>query len=243
MIPKAVTSLDGTRICYDVHGAYSRHAVLVVPGFWRDRRHPSMQRIAAWLSGLGHCTAVLDPRGHGESGGAFGFNSHEHEDVAAVARDLLANGPVESLSLVGFSYGAATSVSTAARHALPIRSLVLISPVADFAMIAPRFNLFTLHRHIALSQALRRPRIAWNVRKHSRIRAVDDMPQVRAPVCLIHVKDDWLIGHRHSESLFEAAHDPKELHLLDVPGQYHADRIFGVAPGLIEPIVRNFLER
>ena len=43
--------------------------------------------------------------------------------------------PVESITLVGLSYGGAVAVSTAARHELPIASLLLISPVADFQMI------------------------------------------------------------------------------------------------------------
>jgi hypothetical protein len=239
----SATSFDGTRICYDVYEASSRGLVLVVPGFWRDRRHPSMRAIAESLQTQGYRTAVLDSRGHGESGGTYGFNLHEHEDVAAVARALLAGDPrIAGITLMGFSYGGAISISTAARHDLPIASLLLISPVADFAMIAPRLNLFAMHRHIAFSQALRRPRFAWNIRRTGSLRAVDDIPKIHAPVCFVHVKDDWLIGHRHSVALHEAANEPRELHLLEIGGNYHADRIFRVAPDVVDPIVRSFLE-
>lgn len=240
----AVVSFDGTRIQYDLYEASSPTLVLVVPGFWRDRRHPSMVRLAGFLVERGYWAAVIDVRGHGDSEGSYGFNLHEHHDVAAVAEDLLSRRPtVSTITLVGFSYGGAIAVSTVARHSLPVSALLLISPVADFKMIAPRLNPFTIHRHIAFTQALKRPRFAWTVRHTARLRALDDIPEVRVPVCFIHVKNDWLVGHRHSVALYEAAHEPKELHILDIEGNYHADRIFSVASDSIEPIVTDFLAR
>lgn len=239
-----VPSFDGTILHYDVYDAPSPSAVIVVPGFWRERRHPSMIRLARFLNADGYRAVVVDPRGHGDTGGTYGFNLHEHHDVAAVANDLLRNNStISSLTLVGFSYGGAVAVSTIARHDLPITSVLLISAVADFDMITPRINPFTIHRHIAFSQALKRPHFAWSVRKLAKLRAVDDIANVHVPVCLIHVKNDWLIGHRHSVALYEAASEPKELHLLDIAGNYHADRIFSVASDTIEPIVHDFLHR
>ena len=239
-----VVSFDGTTVCYDLYDAPSPSTVLVVPGFWRDRRYASMVRLAEFLNDLGYRAAIMDCRGHGESGGVFGFNLHEHHDVAAVVRDLLARtataGPI---TLIGFSYGGAIAVSTIARHELPIAAALLISPVADFAMIAPRLNPFTIHRHIAFGQALRRPRFTWLMRRAAKLRALDDIPNVHVPVCFVHVKDDWLIGHRHSLALYEAANEPKELHVLEIEGHYHADRILGIAAGIIEPIVASFLQR
>lgn len=242
-ITSRVVSFDGTGILYDVYDAPSSSAVLVVPGFWRDRQHPSMVRLARFLNDEGYRAAIVDVRGHGESEGTYGFNLNEHHDVAAVANDLLRRGTIASLTLIGFSYGGAIAVSTAARHDLPIASLLLISPVADFAMIAPKINPFTIHRHIAIGQALKRPRFAWAVRRTAKLRALDDIARVHVPVCFIHVKNDWLIGHRHSVALYEAAGEPKELHILDIEGNYHADRIFSVASDSVEPIVRDFLLR
>jgi pimeloyl-ACP methyl ester carboxylesterase len=238
-------SFDGTAIHYDVYDAPSPSAVVVVPGFWRDRRHHSMVRLAHFLVAEGYRAVVMDPRGHGESEGTYGFNQHEHHDVYAVVRDLLEQHPtIGSVTLAGFSYGGAIAISTVAHHKeLPVESVLLISSVADFAMITPRINPFTMHRHIALSQALRTPKFAWNVRKSAKLRALDDICDVHVPVCFIHVKNDWLIAHTHSVALYEAAHEPKELHLLDIEGNYHADRIFNVASDSIEPIVRDFLAR
>jgi pimeloyl-ACP methyl ester carboxylesterase len=238
-------SFDGTAIHYDAYAAPSPSAVVVVPGFWRDRRHPSMIRLAQFLVGGGYRAVIMDPRGHGDSEGTYGFNLHEHHDVAAVTRDFLAQHPtVGSVTLIGFSYGGAIAVSTIARHPeLPVASLLLISSVADFSMITPRLNPFTMHRHIAVSQALRTPRFTWNMRRSAKLSALDDIADVHVPICLIHVKNDWLIAHRNSVALYEAAHEPKELHLLDIEGNYHADRIFNVAADSIEPVVHAFLAR
>ena len=236
-----VQSYDGTAIHYDVYEAPSASTALVIPGFWRDRRHHSMVRLAEFLHAQGYRTAVMDPRGHGESEGTYGFNTHEHHDVAAIAQELLRTS--SKLTLIGFSYGGAIAISTTARHDLPIGSLLLISPVADFAMIVPRINPLTIHKHIAISNALRRPRFSWSLRKDDKLRAVDDIKDIRVPKCFIHVKNDWLIHHKHSIALYEAAAEPKELHILDIEGNYHSDRIFNVASESIEPLMRDFLAR
>jgi pimeloyl-ACP methyl ester carboxylesterase len=239
-----VVSFDGTKIHYDVYDAPSPHAVVVVPGFWRDRRHPSMVALARLINAEGHRAVIIDVRGHGDSEGTYGFNLHEHHDVAAVANDLLEkNATISSLTLAGLSYGAAIAISTVARHPLPVRSLLLISAVADFDMIAPRLNPLTMHRHIAFSQAVKKPRFGWGMRKAAKLRALDDIADVHVPICLVHVKDDWLVRHTHSLALYEAAHEPKELHILDIAGNYHADRIFSVASDVVEPIFCGFLKR
>ncbi len=238
-----VSSFDNTPIAYDLYDHTSRSLVLVIPGFWRDRRHPSMLTLASHLHELGYRAAVTDPRGHGDSGGTYGFNLYEHYDTAAVAEELLRRVPVESITIVALSYGASVAISTAARHKLPIASLLLISAVADFSRITPHINPFTLHRHIALSQALKPPHFDWQFRSSPKLQAIDDVRGVHVPICLIHVKNDWLIGHEHSLALYEAANEPKELHLIDIPGNYHADRIFSVAASEIDPVFGDFLKR
>ncbi|HXG59200.1 MAG TPA: alpha/beta fold hydrolase, partial [Thermoanaerobaculia bacterium] len=241
-VSTTVESFDGTPIRYDLYPSGSKAAVLVVPGFWRTRRHPSLLQLAAFLAAEGTTPAICDLRGHGESGGVFGFNRDEHHDIAAVAHDLLRRAPGR-LALLAFSYGAAVAITAAARDELPLAGLIGISSVADFAMISPRINPFTIHRHIALSQALKRPRFQLRPARAQKYRAVDEIANVHAPLCLIHVKHDWLVDHKHSLALYERGNEPKELHILEIPGNYHADRIFRVAPDSIYPIVAAFLRR
>lgn len=237
-------SFDGSTIAFDLYDRPSRSVVVVIPGFWRTRRHPAMRRFASFVNAVGYAAVVCDLRGHGDSEGIFGFNLSEHYDTAAVCEELLRRRSYESITLVGLSYGGAIAISTAARHSLPLASLLLISPVADFSTVSPRINLFTIHRHIAIGQALQRPRFDWRrVRNSPKLRAIDDVADVHVPLCLLHVKDDWLIDHGHSLALYERANEPKELHIIDIPGNYHADRIFNVAADRVDPIISTFLER
>ena len=243
-VTRIVPSFDGTDIYYDLYDAPSDSVVVVVPGFWRDRSYPAMRRLAGLLTGAGYRTAIIDVRGHGDSGGQYGFNFLEHYDVRAVADDILAMGTVSSISLLGFSVGGAIAVSTAARHRhLPIRSLLLISSVGEFARIVPKINLLHLHRHIAISQAMRRPRFDWRFAKSEKLNALDDITLLHVPISLLHVRNDWLISHTHSQDLYDHANEPKELEIIDIEGNYHADRIFGVAAERIEPLMLDFLGR
>src|SRR5258708_26527965 len=102
-VTAAVSSFDTIPIAYDLYDHGSRSLVLVVPGFWRDRRHPSMVRLASHLSELGYSTAILDPRGHGDSGGTYGFNLFERYDTAALAEDLPSRLPIEPIAIVALS--------------------------------------------------------------------------------------------------------------------------------------------
>ena len=239
-----VRSFDATTIAFDIYDKPGRSIVLVIPGFWRNRRHPAMQRFAAFLNTEGYAAAVCDLRGHGDSEGTFGFNLSEHYDIAAVCEELLRRRSWESITLVGLSYGGAIAISTAARHELPLASLLLVSPVSQAASISPRINLFTMHRHVAIGQALSTPRFNWRrLRNPLNVRAIDDVCNVHAPICLVHVKDDWLIDHSNSVALYERANEPRELHIIDIAGNYHADRIFNIAADRVDPIITTFLDR
>src|SRR5258706_7712037 len=109
-----VSSFDATPIAYDLYDHPSRSLILVAPGFWRDRRHPSMLTLASHLHDLGYRAAIVDPRGHGDSGGTYGFNLYEHYDTAAVAEELLRRLPIESITILALSYRASVAISTVA---------------------------------------------------------------------------------------------------------------------------------
>lgn len=239
-----VGSADGTTIRYDFYPTGSRRLVLVVPGFWRNRRYPSMVHLAGFLNRGGYDVAVVDVRGHGDSEGVYGFNLHEQEDIYAVARQLLETQRPTGISVIGFSVGGGIAISTVARHLnLPWVSLFLISPVADFRMIVPRINPFTVHRHLSATAAMQPPSFDWRFLRSAKLRPADDIQKVPIPVAFVHVKNDWLVHHRNSLLLYEQAHEPKELHLIDMSGCYHADRILVVAKEKIEGLMSEFLQR
>jgi pimeloyl-ACP methyl ester carboxylesterase len=241
---ETVTSFDGTAITFDFYPNPSRKVVLVVPGFWRSRRWPSMEQLARFLSGMGYAVAIMDVRGHGDSGGTYGFNRYEEQDVYAVARHLHELGDAEQIGVIGFSVGGSIAISAVTRHPeLPWRSMMVIAGVAKFGMIRPFLNPFTMHRHISASNAMRPPRYTWRFLTSPKLCAAEDIRNLRLPISIIHVKNDWLIHHRHGVALHTNANDPKDLHILDIPGRYHADRVLTVAREETETLIREFLQR
>src|SRR5512133_2028652 len=218
---RRVISADGTEIAFDLYPAPGTTGLLVIPGFWRSRRYPALRAIAASIARRLAPCAVLDLRGHGDSGGTFEFNRLEHLDVAAVARRFAEESALQSVVLLGFSAGGAIAISTAARnHNLRIAGLLLVSPVADFRRVIPRPNPFMIHHHISIGQAFARPRFRWP--GEERLSPLDDVATLDLPICLIHARHDWLVSHRHSEAIARRA-SSAELHVLNVPGRYHAD--------------------
>lgn len=240
---RSVVTDDGVRIAYDFLDAPAspNGTILVVPGFWRTRRWPSLQQFSERLQREGFRVAVVDLRGHGDSGGTYTFNREEIRDVEAVARDLMRRGEADTIHLIGFSIGGAISTCVAARGGLPLRSLTLISAVADFGWIRPRLMPWKFSRHLAAKQAFHRPRFEWSFPWSRKLRAREAIASVQVPTLIIHTKNDWLIHHRHGEALFAGASCEREIELLDLDDGYHADRIFSAAPGRIEPRIVDFL--
>ncbi|MGK2858753.1 MAG: alpha/beta hydrolase family protein [Thermoanaerobaculia bacterium] len=237
---RRAVSADGTELAFDLYRREdSPLAVVVIPGFWRTRKYQTLQEIAARIARNTATCVVMDCRGHGQSGGVFEFNRSEHEDVAAVTRSLIEETGARRIVLLGFSAGGAIAVSTAARHReLPIAGVVLVSSVSDFLHVVPRPNPFTIHRHLSLGQAVRPPRFHWP--GDLRLPVIEDAASVPVPICLIHARNDWLVSHRHSETLHRHAPEA-ELHILEIRGRYHADKLFDVAPGLVWPIIDEFV--
>lgn len=243
---RSAISFDGVRIGWSFYPSLREKTgppVLVVPGFWRTRSHHSIVHYAQFLQGEGFSVATVDLRGHGESGGTFGFNFNEHMDVEVVARELMEEAGAHSVMLAGFSYGGAVAISTAAATEVDVTALYLVSPVAELERIRPRINPFTIHRHVAPGQAFHRPAFTKRVFTMPRRSALDDVRAVRAPIHFLHFRNDWLIDHTHSEQLASAHPGPHEVEILDMPGNYHADRIFHAAPGRVEESSLSFFRK
>lgn len=242
-VPRRIRSFDSTEIWYDFYERSGDSAVIILPGFWRTRRHESLAMLATSIADQGRSVAVVDLRGHGDSGGRFGFNRNEYLDVEAVVRDLEQHRGKLRLAVIGLSLGGAVATTFAARTSFDVCGLVLISAVANFGKIHPRLNPFELPRHLAFGQAFRWPRFDWGFLRSPKLVAASEIREVTCPTCLIHVVDDWLIHHDHSRELQSAHPGQCDLHLIELPCGYHADRIFTASPGKAEAIIDGFLDR
>jgi len=197
-----------------------------------------MKRVSARIHSVGPSVCTIDHRGHGDSAGTFGFNTHESDDVIRTLEALAARiSGFRRACILGFSAGGSIAISVAARRPDLVRGLVLISPVADFKRVIPRPNPFRMQRHISLRSAVRPPRFWWHERLHRD--TLTDARRVTTPVCMIHARNDWLVHHSHSERIAESLPTRPELHLLDF-ARIHAERLLDV-PGAPWTLVSDFM--
>lgn len=245
MPPEALSTVssDEVEIYYDLYRVAENRIVLVVPGFWRHRRYPTLIALADRITAAGASVAIMDIRGHGDSGGRFGFNRDEFRDVLAVANGLVATG-FQHIDVIGFSLGGSIAITAISRGPeIPWGSAMIISAVADFGRLRPWISPWKAHHHLALSQATRMPRFDWGFGWHGKVKAEDEIARARVPLTIVHARGDWLVGHRHGETLFARASDPKSLHILEIPGRWHADRLLTAAGTEMDFLLDEFLKK
>jgi len=197
--------------------------ILVVHGIMA--RSLWMLSPARSLAAAGYRAVLVDLRGHGRSTGEFlTFGVQEARDLSQVIDDLyrrgLAAGP---LGVYGISYGATTAIHLAGCDPR-IRAVVAVAPFSTMRDEVPDFGRVMV------------PGLGWVIPADTYQRAIDEAGRVAdfdpdrasaveairrttAPVLLIHGTNDWIVPHRHSVRLHEAA--PDHTQLLSVPWYGH----------------------
>ena len=229
---------DGVELAYTLRAGGHRRLFVVVPGILTDRRCAEHALLAERLADLGDVLS-LDVRGHGDSGGAFSFGAREHQDVAALAREL--RDRYARLALVGFSFGGFHCLLAAARNP------GLFDAVATVAAPA---HLGVLFDHVPSGPGLLRslPLMARRSRRpvrlglpplrpRSPLREVDRIAPV--PLLLVHGMLDWLVPPSHARALHERARAPKRLVLIE--GGVHAEYLLADDPDPLLAALRGFL--
>jgi dipeptidyl aminopeptidase/acylaminoacyl peptidase len=195
----------------------TRAAVVLMHGFsWH--RLPWLTEFVPWIQP--HYNILqFDFRGHGNSDDApITLGTLEGRDVAAAVRFLQGRG-YGPVALMGISMGA--SVAIMAAPDLPVAAVVADAAYAELAhpiasrMRQGRYPLAGLGAKLVVAAASVRAR-TW---LRSPIQRVPDI----APrgLLLIAPREDRLINWTQSQRLFEAAHEPKELMVVD--GAEHSD--------------------
>jgi fermentation-respiration switch protein FrsA (DUF1100 family) len=167
-----------------------------------------------WLPAQGYGVLALDYRGYGQSQGEADVDA-VHEDAQA-ALDWLAQREALPLIVYGQSLGGSVALRLAAQT--PQRGRIA-AVVAESA--------FSSYRRIArekLAQAWPTWPLQWPLSflvsdRWSAIDVVDRISPI--PLLLIHGQRDVIVDWHHSERLYAAARDPKDLWLI--PEGRHTD--------------------
>lgn len=231
-VHRTARTRDGVEIAYTLWRRPSRELVILAPGFWRERRDRENLFLANHFVRRGYDVAVLDFRGHGDSGGAYAFGVTESWDFRAVAEDLATSGgPYSRFAAVGLSMGGSIAAEAmAAEPALPCRALAMISSPADVLALRPKLWKPDAARQLHWRRALRVPRIAARDLFSPKPRAVEAVARIAAPKLIVTAEGDWLVDPSHGRLLAAAAAPPVDHVHLELPGSLHADALVRFVP-------------
>ncbi|NEP10939.1 MAG: alpha/beta hydrolase [Symploca sp. SIO2C1] len=157
---------------------------------------------------LGFSCLMLDYRGYGQSQGKFPteFNVYEDAEVAWNYLTQVRQIPPKQILLYGHSLGGAIAIELATRHP-EISGLVVESSFTSILSMVDyteQFRLFPVQYLL-----------------HQRFDSLSKVHLLRMPLLLVHGNADQTVPAYMSQTLFDAAPEPKKL--LVVPEAGHSD--------------------
>lgn len=220
-------------------GERGKGAVVLLHALRDNRRHMlERQRLLA-EHGIG--SLALDLRAHGESRGRrITFGLQESEDAHAAVRFAREKSAGEKVGAVGFSLGGAATLLGA--QPVEVDALVLEAVYPSLveaieARIAMRMGKLPAKLLAPLLVAQVRPRLGAPI---AALRPIDGIGKLRSPVLVAGGTSDPKTPLAHTERLFAAAREPKELWRVDGAG--HDDLLEHDPAGYRERVV-GFLRR
>jgi fermentation-respiration switch protein FrsA (DUF1100 family) len=216
---------------------------LRLSGWWLPR--PGSRRVVVGLAGhrspkvdmlgigsglwrAGNNVLLFDWRSRGQSEIAqHSLAYYELRDAEAAVSYALERVPDARLGLIGYSMGASVAILLAARTAA-VRAVVADSPFTGIAEVvahgAARLRL-PARLVVPMADALTGWRYGY---RFGAVRPIEAVSAVSPrPLLLIHGRADSLIPVSHAYELFAAAHEPKQLWIVENTehcGGYFADR-------------------
>ncbi len=223
---------DGVSIAYTLWRRPARELLVLAPGFWRVRLGRENLFLANHFVHKGYDVAALDFRGHGDSGGGYGFGAAEHGDFLTVLDELVGPGRMyERFAVVGLSMGGSIAAGAlAARPDLPCRALVMISSPADLRALRPKPWRLGALRQVRLRHAVHVPRLAAKALRQPWPRAAEAVAHLPFPKLIVTSAGDWLVDPSHGLALAKASARPVDHVHLDLPGSLHADGLVEAVP-------------
>ena len=217
------------------------NAVILAHGFFNNKDVYLFRKLANALSEF-YDVVAFDFRGHGKSGGLFGWTAREQEDLEQVFK-YTKEQEYGKIGMLGFSLGAAAALIWASGNK-SIDSIVAVSAPFDFWQIDYHFWEPEMLEDLKLNVGYKG--IGKSVRPGnpfaSKISPLDIVAQVSpTPVFFIHGSKDWLIKPRHSERLFAQAAEPKRIMIM--PDAGHAEKIYDTHPEEFLGLCREWFEQ
>jgi fermentation-respiration switch protein FrsA (DUF1100 family) len=177
-----------------------------------------------FLYNKGYNIFLYDSRQHGESEGyycTYGF--YEKHDVSAVITYLQSRKEVAKgkIGIFGTSMGAAVAIQAAAIDQR-IAAIIAEASYTNLRTIFVDYQKRTIKlpwhflRNVALVQSQKMANF-----KARLVSPLEDITKVHIPVLIVHGKNDSFIKVDYSKMIYDAAHDPKRL--LIIEGANHND--------------------
>lgn len=223
IINKTLISSDGVRVSLRLYLRGFQSALVLAHGFFNNKETYTFRRMAEEF-GKYLDVVAFDFRGHGRSSGLFTWTAKEGSDLEAVLNYIRPR--YRFLSLLGFSFGAATAIISASRRD-DLSSIIAVSPPYDVARLDFHFWKKGMLVDAIGNLGIRgkgkgvRPGSLF-MRKEKLIDRVRYVAPT--PILFIHGSEDWLINVKHSRLLYQEARQPKRLEI--VKGGYHAEKLF-----------------
>jgi len=210
-----LTSRDGLKLAAWYIPGPKPDAIILIHGIHTNRA--VMLPTAAILAEAGYPLLLIDLRGHGESeGNLISYGYREAWDVQAGVEYLAALPGIEQIGVIGSSMGGAAVARAAA--AKPRLSAVVIqisySSLPDAVEDAfDNLSIFPKWPFAPLVIALAERRVGVKI---SEVDSARDLATLSPrPVLIIHTTDDHLFPLHHGQKMYEAAHEPKELWIIE----------------------------
>ncbi len=188
-----IASGDGLRLHgWHVPAEQARGTVLFMHGNAGNISH-RLESIRIF-NRLGLSVLIFDYRGYGRSEGApseAGILRDAHAAWRHLALEL--GEPAHRIIVFGRSMGGAPATAVAAEHAPG--ALILESSFTSIPDLAAELYWWLPARRLA--------RVSFDTRAL--------LAHVRAPVLVVHSRDDEIIGYAHAEALYAAAGTPRQL--------------------------------
>jgi pimeloyl-ACP methyl ester carboxylesterase len=174
------------------------------------------------LAKMGYDVVLTDLRAHGRSGGRYvTYGSLERQDAKAVVDALLAGGKVHApIYAFGVSLGAATAIQYAAIEP-KCKGVMAMAPFKDARSITRRIIAFRapMMSNTDFERTLARAGKIGHFDPND-ASALQAIGKLHCPILLVHGLLDTTVPLEHSEALYAAAKDPKQL--VVVPWAGHA---------------------